>query len=44
MLAAVTVELGGGALLVKGQGVVLGKQLEDLARVSVGPGCLPGSC
>ena len=44
VLAAVTVELGGDGSLVKGQGVVLGKQREDLARVSVGPGCLPGRC
>lgn len=44
VLPAVAVELGGDASLVKGQGVVLGKQREDLARVSVGLGCLPGSC
>lgn len=35
---------GGGGSLVKGQGVVLGRQWDDLARVSVGPGSLPGSC
>ena len=35
---------GGSGSLVKGQGVVLGRQQEDLVRVSVGLGSLPGSC